>query len=131
MILTSYWNPQIVSLFLFKCESCGGMKARQQTRLGQLPHVLVVHINKYAHCDGPTTGPSVLVSGTELQRIAVVHHAGHTPETGHYTATVATQDGHTYHCNDHVIELKPNLNAWENGYLIFLQVNRDCDARHE
>ena len=39
----------------FNCESCCAMKARQQTRLGKLPSVLVVHISKYAHSDGPRT----------------------------------------------------------------------------
>jgi len=118
----------------FNCESvgCGGKKARQQTSIDQLPQVLVVHINKYAHCSGPTIGASMRVLGTELQRIAVVHHEGDSPASGHYTSTVATQSGQAYHCNDiQVIALKPNLNAWENGYLIFLQADRGCDAQHE
>ena len=108
------------------------MKAKQQTRMGQLPQVLVVHINKYAHCDGPTIGASMRVSGTDLKRIAVVHHAGYTPASGHYTSTVATQGSQTYHCNDRHIALQPNLDArqWENGYLIFLQVDKDCDTQH-
>ena len=37
----------------------------------------------------------VRLSGTDLERFAVVHHTGATPVSGHYTATVAahTQTG--------------------------------------
>ena len=106
----------------FACESCGARQARQQTLLGDLPHFLVVHVNKHAECSGPTTDANARVSGTELQRIAVLHHTGHSTESGHYTCTLSTQGGQTYHCNDETIEPKPGLGVrpWENSYLVFL-----------
>ena len=50
----------------FKCESCGGVEARQQTRLSDLPQFLVVHINKYADSNGSMAEANVRVSGTEM-----------------------------------------------------------------
>ena len=47
----------------YRCESCGGRNARQHTRLGDLPRFLVVHMNKYAASDGPTTDVEMRLAG--------------------------------------------------------------------
>ena len=107
----------------FTCEACGGQGARQQTRLGALPSFLVVHCNKYAASNGPSTDAVIRVSGVDLHRFAVAHHMGHTPESGHYTATVATPEEMVYYCDDDTVTLKPDLSSesWHNSYLVFLR----------
>ena len=104
----------------FKCEACTRTGAQQQTVLGDLPPFLIVHINK----PGPTAALSaenaIRLSGTDLQRIAVVHHTGETAKSGHYTATVGTQTS-AFHCNDYTITPQPYLfdQVWPNAYMIF------------
>jgi hypothetical protein len=116
----------------YTCESCFGNWTRQQTRLGDLPQFLVVHVNKHAQCIGPKTEAIVRLSGKELQRVAVLHHTGHSPESGHYTCTLTTEGGQTYHCNDETISSKLDLSelSWQNSYLVFLQVKPHGDAQH-
>ncbi len=113
---------RVIHIDDFTCGTCGGKGARQQTRLCDLPPFLVVHINKYAANHGPPMDALVRISGTDMQRFAVTHHAGHTPYSGHYTATVTTQEGMTYYCDDSVTCIRPDLCAspWPNSYLIFL-----------
>ena len=112
----------------YQCQSCGVRKAKQQTGLGELPHILIVHINKWAVA-GPSVGTSLRLSGAQLRRIAVVHHTGQTPTSGHYTCTVTTRSKQTYLCNDETITPKPELSAqaWDNSYLIFLETDQRGD----
>ena len=89
-----------------------------------------MHINKYADHSGPMVAASVRVAGTEMERIAVTHHSGPTPESGHYSATVATPEGMTYYCNDREVSHRPNTygdHSWCNGYLIFLRRTAGSD----
>ena len=87
----------------FKCEACDAKQATHRARLHALPQFLIVHINKYADGFGVSTPRSVRVAGKDMERIAVMHHIGHTPESGHYTATVATTEGLVYLCNDDTV----------------------------
>ena len=113
---------QVVPLEDFKCEECNGKGGRQQTRLGDLPQFLIVHSNKYAAASGPSMDALVHIGGIAMQRIAVTHHRGRTPESGHYTATVATPDGGIYDCDDSIISHQPQScdKLWHNSYLSFL-----------
>ena len=55
------------------------------------------------HCafkQRPSVNASVHICGVDLQRVGVTQHTGRTPESGHYTATVATDEGSNYDCND-------------------------------
>ena len=67
----------------FNCEACSAKKATHHTRIAALPQFLIVHINKYADGLGVATPPCVSVAGRDMERIAVMHHQGHTPESGH------------------------------------------------
>ena len=122
----------VADLAHFTCDSCGSKKARQQTRLGDLPQFLMVHFNKQTNEAGPMTAASVRVYGTNMQRVADTHHIGHTPESGHYNATVATSTSGTYLCDDVVIKDQFNLAAqpWHNSYLIFLRRDGCGDLPH-
>ena len=107
----------------WRCEECGKIGARQQTALGDLPPFLIVHVNKFAGlATGVTAEATVRLSGTDLDRFAAVHHMGETPNSGHYTATVATKTM-AYDCDDRFVgSLADGLaNAWQNTYLVFLQ----------
>ena len=107
----------------WKCEACGKVGGRKQSALGDLPPFLLVHINKKAGFAADLASEArVRLSGKDLNRFAVVHHTGATPNSGHYTATVATQEM-AYYCDDSRIAAQPDLftSAWQNAYLIFLQ----------
>lgn len=123
----------------FDCE-CEGSVAKtgaQQLRSPGLPQFLIVHANKYAHANGPATDLCVSVRADhgpiDMQRIAVVHHAGHTPASGHYTATVLTVDGMAYHCNDAEVTDRPDLlvQSWQNSYLLFVENPHVSDAQFD
>ena len=118
-----------VSHIDFKCKDCGSKHAKQQHRIDTMPQFLVVHINKYADCIGPATHAQVCIAGTAMQRVAVLHHSGHTPDSGHYNCTVATPEGMAYRCNDADISQQPKLIAqpWQNSYLIFLHRDSSGD----
>ena len=75
----------------FNCEACSAKKTTHHTRLASLPHFLIVHINKYADGLGVATPQCVRAAGRDMKRIAVMHHQGHTPESGHDTATIAPE----------------------------------------
>ena len=115
-----------------KCEVCGGIGARQQTTLGDLPPSLVVHMNKKVGTAtaGVPAEPQVRISGTNLDRFATVHLAGETPKHGHYTASVATSGG-AYYCDDFIVAPRPHLlaDAWGDAYLIFPERKQDCIPR--
>ena len=87
-----------------------------------MPQFLIVHSNKYAAAPGPSMDALVHIGGIAMQRIAVTHHRGRTPESGHYTATVATPDGGIYDCDDSIISHLPQSSdkLWHNSYLSFL-----------
>ena len=110
------------SINTFRCESCGQLGARVQTTLGALPHFLCVHINKPGPTAALTAESSVRLSGTDLNRFAVIHHWGQSTTSGHYTATVATQTS-AFYCDDSIVIEKPNIlaNAWPNTYMVFFQ----------
>ena len=118
-----------VSHLDFKCQDCDSKHAKQQQLIDKMPQFMIVHINKYSNHVGPATHEHVCVAGTVMQRIAVIHHAGHTPNSGHYTCTVATPEGMAYRCNDASISQQPNLMAqpWQNSYLVFLQRDSSGD----
>jgi hypothetical protein len=113
----------------FTCEACGGKNARQQIRLGDLPPFLIVHANKYAALSGPSAGALVRMGTSDMHRFAVTHHTGHTPNSGHYTATVTSLEGMTYYCDDPAISPRPDLSAatWQNSFLIFLENPKACE----
>ena len=73
----------------------------------------------------------VHIGNIAMQRVAVTHHTGRTPESGHYTATVATPDGGIYDCNDCIISRKPESSQqlWHNSYLSFLHNGEARDER--
>ena len=97
------------------------------TRFATLPQFLILHINKYADGLGVVTPQCVRVAGKDMERIAVMHHQGHTPESGHYTATVSPEKGWAYFCDDG--EVAPQLQlSWPNGYLIFLHNTSSSDT---
>ena len=75
----------------YNCEACSAKQATHHTRLASLPQFLIVRINKYADGFGVAIPQCVRVAGRDMERIAVIHHQGHTPESGHYTATVAPE----------------------------------------
>jgi hypothetical protein len=134
---TSIESAMRASLAVFdiddhKCEACLCKNTRQQTRLGDLPEFLVVHVNKHAHFMDQKTEANVRLSGKELRRVAVLHHTGGSTEAGHYTCTLTTEGGQTYHCNDDMVSAKPHHSelAWDNSYLVFLQVMPQADAQH-
>jgi len=106
----------------FKCQVCHGKGGRQEIRLCDLPQFLIVHFNKYADASGPSMDALVHIAGIAMQRVAVTHHTGRTPDSGHYTATVATPDGRIYDCNDATIFRQPEScdKLWQNSYLSFL-----------
>ena len=58
----------------------------------------------------------------DVQRIAVMPHAGHAPASDHYTATVRTVDGMAYHCNDAEVTVRPDLlvQPRQDSYLLIL-----------
>ena len=127
-ILTSLQEEAIPT---FRCQSCGQLGARRQTTLGTLPAFLIVHINKSGPEATLAAESSVRLSGTDLNRFAVVHHMGQTTTSGHYTATVATQAS-AFYCDDSTVIEKPNLftNAWPNAYLVFYE-NRVADVANQ
>ena len=98
---------------------------------------MIVHANKYAHANGPAADLCVSVRADDgpidMQRIDVMHHAGHTPASGHYTATVQTVDGMAYHCNDAEVTDRPDLlvQPWQNSYLLFLENPHVSDAQFD
>lgn len=99
----------------FDC-GCAGYVAKtgvQQLRSPWLPRFLIVHGNTYAQADGLAAELCVSVRADDgpidMQRIAVMHHAGHTPASGHHTATVQTVDGMAFHCNDAEVTVRPDL----------------------
>ena len=67
------------------------------------------------------------VADTNMERIAVMHHQGHTPESGHYTATVAPEEDLAYCCNDAEVAPRRQL-SWPNGYLTFLRKTSSSDT---
>ena len=115
-----------------ECQECHSKHRKQQQLIDKIPQFMIVHINKYSNHVGPATHQHVCVAGTVMQRVAVIHHAGHTPNSGHYTCTVATPEGMAYRCNDASISQQPNLMAqpWQNSYLIFLQRDSSGDIHH-
>ena len=121
---------QVARLDDFECEACGGKGARQQTRLGELPLCLITHSNKYAASSGPSLGAIVRVAGSDMQRVAVTHHIGDAADSGHYTATVATEKGEVYDCNDSIICRRSELcdRLWHNSYLSFLHKPDACQS---
>ena len=114
------------------CEHCHSGHAKQKQRIDKIPQFMIVHFNKYSTQVGPPTHEHVCVAGTVMQRIAVIHHAGHTPNSGHYTCTVATPEGMAYRCNDASISQQSNLRAepWKNSYLVFLQRDSSGAIHH-
>ena len=68
----------------FNCEACSAKKGTHHTRIATLPQFLIVHITKYADGLGVATPQCVRVAGRDMERIAVMHHQGRTPEFGHY-----------------------------------------------
>ena len=46
--------------------------------------------------------------------------------------SLRTEGGQTYHCNDDMVSAKPHHSelAWDNSYLVFLQVMPQADAQH-
>ena len=59
-----------------------------------------MNFNRYADGLGVAATPQcVRVAGRDMERIAVMHHQGHTPESGHYTTTVAPDKDLAYFCN--------------------------------
>ena len=73
------------------------------------------------------TPQCVRVAGRDMERIAVMHHQGHTPESGHYTATVAPEEDLAYFCDDEEVAPRRQL-SWPNGYLIFLRKTSSSDT---
>ena len=120
-ILTSLQETPVSD---FRCDTCGRMGARQQTVLQDLPAFLIVHLNKPGVAPGPSAERDVRLSGTDLQRVASVHHTGVTTTSGHYTATVATQAS-VFHCDDSIVTEHPHLftEAWSNAFLILYRNN--------
>ena len=112
------------------CEACGEEGARRQRRLGELPHFLVVHVNKEAGFhNGIPVENIVRISGEEFHRIAMVSHLGAKPDTGHYTATVC-RGGMPFLCDDARVSARRDLSAqaWPRAYIIFLAMSRDIVA---
>ena len=108
---TSIQESLAVAHVDFDCEACDSKHAKQQHYIDTVPQFMVVHINKYANCIGPATPPQVRIAGTAMQRVAVLHHSGHTPNSGHHTCAVAKPEGMAYQCNDATISPQPGLIA--------------------
>ncbi|MDA8583736.1 ubiquitin carboxyl-terminal hydrolase [bacterium] len=113
-----------------RCEACGEEGARRQRRFGELPHLLVVHVNKEACFHNGIPAENVVrISGEDFHRIAIVTHLGATPVTGHYTATVC-RGGMPFLCDDTRVFARRDLSAQAlpNAYIIFLARSRALDA---
>ena len=111
----------------YNCEVGSAEQGTHHTRLASLPQFLIVRINKYADGLGVATPQCVRVAGRDMERNAVIHHEGHTPDSGHYTATVAPQTDLAYVCNDGEVAPLRQL-SWSNGYLIFLRKTGSSDT---
>ena len=111
----------------FKCAACDAKQTTHLTSLHALPQFLIVHINKYADGFGVATPRCVKVAGRDMERIAVMHHLGHTPDSGHYTATVTTTEGLAYVCDDETVT-PWSQQSWQNGYLLFLHRASSSDT---
>ena len=111
----------------FICEACCTKQGTHHTRIAAVPEFLIVHINKYADGLGLTTPQYVRVADTSMERVTVMHHDGHTPESGHYTATIAAKEDLSYFCNDEKVAPWRDL-SWPNSYLIFLRKTSKSDT---
>ena len=103
----------------YVCEACHCTRGRQQVAWSDLSDFLIVHIKKIPGQSGNIVcEPWLRLCGADFQRIAAVHHEGHNPYSGHYTATVSTMAA-TYHCNDYRVESLEGTNdkAWSNVYI--------------
>lgn len=107
----------------YRCDHCGEMGALQECALESLPPFLVVHASKTsAESAGIAVEPCVQYVDTDLVRFAAVHHSGLSPTSGHYTATVVSDDV-AYHCDDYSVVLRPQgaERAWNDCFLMFFQ----------
>ena len=63
----------------FECEACGRQGARSQRTLGEMPPVLVVHVNKEAGVCGIPSEAAVRLSGQGLRQVRRCEPYGRDP----------------------------------------------------
>ena len=111
----------------YTCAECGGCGAQQMTTLDTAPEALIVHVKKVpGQPQDVACSPRLRLNDFDYVRISAVHHHGNTPSSGHYTATVDTENS-SYHCNDHIVQplTLPIESPWDNCYLSFF-LRTDC-----